>query len=225
MNLLIVAATKLEIKPFLKNIYCHDIDNKSINSFIYNDLHIDILITGIGLIFTTFQLTKALNEKKYDLIFNVGIAGSFNRNIQIGNIVHVVSEELADLGIENQKNFQTLFDSGFMAPDTFPFIEGKLKSSAIDNKELNTLPKVNAISANTAHGNKKTIKSIHKKFNPDIETMEGAAFFYVCLMENVNFIQLRGISNYVESRNAEKWNIPLAINNLAQKLIQILDSI
>lgn len=225
MNLLIVAATKLEIKPFLKNINCHDIDNMSINSFIYNDLHIDILITGIGLIFTTFQLTKALNEKKYDLIFNVGIAGSFNRNIQIGDIVNVVSEELADLGIENQKNFQTLFDSGFMAPDTFPFIEGKLKSSAIDNKELNTLPKVNAISANTAHGNEKTIKSIHKKFNPDIETMEGAAFFYVCLMEKVNFIQLRVISNYVESRNAEKWNIPLAINNLAQKLIQILDSI
>ena len=40
--------------------------------------------------------------------------------------------------------------------------------------------------------------------------MEGAAFFYVCLKEKVNFFQIRAISNFVEKRNKKNWEI----NNL-----------
>ncbi|HMQ88955.1 MAG TPA: hypothetical protein PKB07_15270, partial [Flavilitoribacter sp.] len=59
----------------------------------------------------------------------------------------------------------------------------------------------------------------------DIETMEGAAFFYVCLMESVPFLAIRSISNYVEARNREAWDIPGAIralNDVVKGLLEIL---
>jgi futalosine hydrolase len=87
------------------------------------------------------------------------------------------------------------------------------------------LKKVSAITVNTTHGCKKSIDLFKNKFNADIETMEGAAFFYVCLNEGVKFFQIRTISNFVEERNEANWNIPLAIKNLNQQLSGIIDVI
>ena len=42
-------------------------------------------------------------------------------------------------------------------------------------------------------------------------------------MENMNFLQLRSISNYVEERNKANWDIPLAIKNLNDKLSEVID--
>ena len=55
--------------------------------------------------------------------------------------------------------------------------------------------------------------------------MEGAAFFYVCLCENIPFLQIRAISNYVEQRNEKNWNIPLAIKNLCLTLIDFFSNV
>jgi len=53
--------------------------------------------------------------------------------------------------------------------------------------------------------------------------MEGAAFLFVCEHEQIPCIQLRAVSNFVEKRNKEAWNIPLAIENLNQQLIAIIN--
>ena len=52
--------------------------------------------------------------------------------------------------------------------------------------------------------------------------MEGAALHYVCLHQNIPFIQLRAISNYVGERDKTKWKIDLAISNLHNELIKLL---
>jgi futalosine hydrolase len=52
--------------------------------------------------------------------------------------------------------------------------------------------------------------------------MEGAAFFYVCRQLNVPCIQIRAVSNYVEKRNRDAWNIPLAIKNLNTFAVEFL---
>ena len=65
-------------------------------------------------------------------------------------------------------------------------------------------------------------RGYYEKYNPDIETMEGATFFYICSRENIPFLALRAISNRVEPRNKEKWNIQLALDNLSEKLKEVL---
>jgi len=84
------------------------------------------------------------------------------------------------------------------------------------------LKQVKAITVNTGTGSEYTRSKLIKKFNPDIETMEGATFFYICCLESIPFLALRAISNKVELRNKRNWNIPLALNNLSEKLIDVL---
>ena len=52
--------------------------------------------------------------------------------------------------------------------------------------------------------------------------MEGAAVFKVCNEFSVPCIQIRAISNNVEKRNKENWNMPLAIRNLNKQVAKII---
>ncbi len=225
MKILLVAATALEMDSILKQLVGENCSSKTTNKIIYKNLNIDVLITGIGLIFTCYHLTKALNNNTYDLVINIGIAGSFNKNFQIGEVVNVMQEEFSDLGIESPTGFQTIFESGFMNKNKLPFVEGKLMVNMIDIESIKTLNQVRSISSNTAHGNETTIHALIEKYNPDIESMEGAAFFYVCQMGRANFLQIRAISNYVEARNVQNWNIKLALENLSVFLVGVLDGL
>jgi futalosine hydrolase len=75
---------------------------------------------------------------------------------------------------------------------------------------------------NSSTGSYFTIERLVKKYNPDIETMEGATFFYICSGEKIPFLALRSVSNRVEPRNKSKWDIPLALENLSEKLEELL---
>jgi futalosine hydrolase len=110
-----------------------------------------------------------------------------------------------------------------MDPDEFPFEGGVIYSqNKYFDKIENILTKVRAITVNTCSGSVPTIEKLKNKFNPDIETMEGATFFYICAREKIPFLSVRAISNKVEPRNRDSWDIPLALKNLTEKLKEIL---
>ena len=223
MKILLVSATELEIRPFLTRINQRKIENGYAENIELKGISIDVLITGIGLVFISHKLTKTLNKKRYDLVINAGIAGSFNKNLNIGEVVLVGLEEFGDLGVEDDMGFHTVFERGFIGKNEFPFENGCLKTKLPEKLKLPEFKQVKGLSSNTTHGNEKNIRELLRKFQADIETMEGAAFFYVCLMENADFIEIRAISNYVEIRDVSKWNIPLAAQNLSDSLFKIIE--
>jgi futalosine hydrolase len=225
MNILLVAATKQELWPFINKFNNQIKGGIFPNRLYHGKIRIDVLVAGIGLVSTSYYLSKTLGEKKYDMVINAGIAGSFMRDLEIGEVVWVVEEELGDLGIEDEQGFHTLFEMDFLPYDTFPFQKGKLVCNSQQMYKLLNIKRVNALTSNTAHGRQEQIDNILCKFKPQIETMEGACIFYICLMEKVNFIQIRAISNYVESRDRSKWNIPLAIENLSVTLVQLINEL
>ena len=184
----------------------------------------DLLITGVGSIATAWSLKQwiTLNEKP-DLAINAGIAGSFNDRLNIGDVVMPVSDCFADAGVEDGENFLTLSESGLISANDFPYKDGLLYTDTRYNEKMKSILKpVRAITVNTATGSETTRGKLLKKFNPDIETMEGATFFYICSRENIPFLALRAISNKVEPRDKNNWNIDLALNNLSEKLIDVL---
>jgi futalosine hydrolase len=222
MKILIVSATEKEILPLKNKLKIKTSEVCILKYSGTKDFSVDFLVTGIGSTLTTYALTKKISIKKYDLIINAGIAGSFNTALKIGDVVNIPSDEFADLGIEDKNEFFTLFEKGFIEKNQTPFTDNKL----LNPTELSlNLKNVSGITVNTSHGNKNSIELFKNKFKADIETMEGAAFFYVCLNEGVRFMQIRAISNYVEERNDANWDIPLAINNLNEKLFEIIDVI
>ena len=84
------------------------------------------------------------------------------------------------------------------------------------------LKKVNGLTVNKVHGNHKSIEKIKSKYPADVESMEGAGFLYACRIMDVHAHQFRAISNYVEPRNKDNWQIEKAIDSLNANLIRLL---
>ncbi|MDR1896965.1 MAG: futalosine hydrolase [Prevotellaceae bacterium] len=180
--------------------------------------NITVVNTGIGISSTVYNLTKLFNCH-FDLALNVGIAGGFSGKTVVGDVVTVYSEVFGDFGIAAQNGFLTCFEKNLLSKDLFPFQDGRLISERAKSvAESLDIPCVKGVTNNTVSGEKERIRAVSAKFSPDIETMEGAAFFYVCLLENVPFVEIRSISNLVEPRDESKWNIPLAVKNLSEKV-------
>lgn len=224
-KILIIASTELEVSEFEKNLIVRKSTDIYVNSYQLDDLYIDILITGIGIPQVIYRTTKWLLQNSYDLVINIGICGSFNEDLTIGDSVSVILDEFADIGVTKADNtFNTLFEEELMKMNTKPFKNGKLYNSI--QKSIDTrLPKVTGITVNATSGSEEQIKMRKEKYNPDIETMEGAAVTYVCLFENINFLQIRTVSNMVEPRNKGNWDIETAIKKLADSVVEILSGI
>lgn len=205
MNVLVVSATEFEIQSF------KDENNTA-----------DVLITGVGIPATIFHLTKKLFQKKYDLVIQAGIAGSFTNILKNGSVVLIEKDTFGDIGISEKGNFKTLFETGFVNENDFPFTNGWL----INPHEYcgnSSVPFAIGVTVNKVIDDVSQIKSLAEKFSPGIESMEGAALHYVCLQQNINFLQLRSISNMVGERDKQKWEMKEAITNLniqLKKLVQ-----
>jgi len=185
---------------------------------------IDLLVGGVGSMATAWSMTQwiSVNEKPF-LAVNTGIAGSYKENIDTGSVVMPVTDCFADVGIEDGDNFLPLHETDLSGTNEFPFSNGLIYSQNRHTEILKRIIKpVNAITVNTATGSDSTREKLARKFNPDIETMEGAAFFYICARAGIPFISLRAISNMVERRNRNKWNIPFALDNLALRIDELL---
>lgn len=220
MEILIVSATWLEVELLADEFEFIDESTHLLKKYRLNGTQIDILITGIGTTFTAFHLTNALRDKKYNFVINVGIAGSLTGELNIGDVVSVVSDEFADLGIEKENEFLTLFETGFMDENEFPFEHGILK--ATESNVFFELKKVRGITTNISHGRTSSIADIKSKFTAQIESMEGAVVLYVCNWFGVPCFQIRSISNFVEPRDSAKWNIPLALEKLNDAVLDVL---
>lgn len=219
MRILLVTATSSEADIIRRFAVSTDQGGR----YIYGNLSIELLITGVGTVATAWALTRLLSAGSLpDLAINAGIAGSFREEIKTGEVVVPVSDCIADAGIETGRGFISLAEAGLEDPDIFPFTGGRIISSGSHVQEAaGKLRTVSSITVNTASGNESTICRLVKKYDPDIETMEGAAFFYVCSREMIPFLALRAISNKVEIRNRNRWDITLALDNLARALEDI----
>ncbi len=186
--------------------------------------NITFALTGIGAAATAYHTTKLLLTGAYDMAINIGIAGSFSEAYPIGSVVCSVKEYFGDSGIQTPAGFRSLFDEQLLGANTFPFTGGALNNNLAPElvKRLSAYPFVTGVTVQTASGVQSRIDELQQRFRPDIETMENAAFFYVCLSQKIPFIALRAISNKVTVRNKAAWNIPMALQNLAPALKGLL---
>jgi futalosine hydrolase len=220
LRILFVAATQGEAEilnslPGIKNTR---------EGIIFNRHEIYPLVTGVGTVATAWAMTKWISSGiKPDLGLNAGIAGSYNDDLSTGEVVVPVSDCFADAGVDTGRGFITLAEAGLEDPDRFPFRGGRIFSeNSYVTKTTGLLRPVNAVTVNMATGSPYNIKMISERYHPDIETMEGAAFFYICSRENIPFVALRSVSNKVGPRDKVKWNISLAIDKLSEKLKEVL---
>ena len=221
MHIIITAATDAELLP-AKEVW------EAVKIQQDNTISIDCFETGIGTTATAYHTLKAISATSCDLAINIGIAGSLDNSLPIGTVVRPLSDYFGDCGIQTASGFQSLFDALLLNADAFPFASGKLTPPPLSPEweaALASIPLAHGVTIQRLVGAGLCARP-HPQGAFDnvsyIETMEGAAFFYVCMLEKVPCLSLRAISNRAGERDKTKWNIPLSINNLRHTLKSLL---
>ena len=197
MRILLVAATAAELPASLPP-------------------HVTTLITGVGMVATAARCAQALARRRYGLALNIGVCGAFRPSYPPGTVVHVVADRLAELGAQDGDALLTIHDLKLPGEDEF------VNHAPPPIPSLAALPTVRGITVNTVHGTPDAIVRVVERCNPDVERMEGAAFMYACLLEQVPFAQVRAVSNVVERRDRETWKMREALEALSTVTLDII---
>lgn len=182
---------------------------------------VDIEITGVGAPATMYHLQKRLQQIDYDIVIQAGIAGTFNSEYKLGEVVIVKQDTFADIGMEESSVFTSIYQTGLADKNEFPFIDGWLVNDhpVIAKQKI---PLAKAVTINKVSDSELQKQQLIRSFSPGIESMEGAALHYICLQENIPFIQVRSVSNEVGIRDKSKWKMKEAITNLNTELINLI---
>lgn len=224
MRFLLVSATDLEIAPLVTRLTPVSRSLERWASFSCGAHAVDVLTTGVGMTATATWCARILASQSYDLVVNLGVCGSFHAAYPPGTVVNVVTDCLPELGAEDGDRFLTVQQLGLLGPDDPPFTGGRLVNpGAQSNPVLAALPAANGITVNTVHGHEPSIGRVVERFTPDVESMEGAAFMYACLVSGVRFAQVRAVSNLVEKRNRSAWKLAAAVDALTDVALRVVE--
>lgn len=213
MKILLAAATIFEVQPTLdKSVYFQNID-------------LQFVITGIGILSSTYQLQKAVGLFKPDLVLQVGIAGCFDSNLPLGMVLAIKDEAHGDLGVEEKGVFRDVFDLSLVKTDAAPFQNKRLNNPHLERFNLLAWPTVSSVTVNEISTRTDRIEQLVQQYGAVVESMEGAALHYVCLQENIPFLQIRSLSNYIGERDKRKWQLVQAITNLNNALQAWLEKV
>jgi futalosine hydrolase len=217
MNIALIAATRKEIQPTMTYL--------SERIYLRRHQRVEIIITGVGLMNTTYCLAKQFSREKPTLAIQAGIAGTLHPIYAPGMVVSVKEDFVGDLGVMENDEWMDVFDLGLADENDIPYYNKKLINPHRDILNKLQVECVRSISVNQVSTSSKVIRKMKEKYMPVIESMEGAAFHYVCLMEKIPFIQLRAISNMVGERNKTCWKINEAITSLNNELIKYINQV
>lgn len=223
MRILVVSATRAEVAPLISEL-TNAVEHHMVISGKVGAHALDILLTGVGMVATAAWCSRALAIGGYDLALNLGVCGSFNQAFPPPTVVHVTSDMFSELGAEDGPRFLPLQEIGLLEPDVFPFTGGRLVNAEPPHMaSLAELRVASGVTVNTVHGEEASIAAVVTRCAPDVESMEGAAFMYACLVAGVPFAQVRAVSNRVERRNRAAWDLTGAVQQLGRVTLRLLE--
>lgn len=222
MNLLLVAATPMETALLRTHFQLEEAlpANEPI-FFSVGDKRCTLLHTGVGMVNAAFELGKHLASHAYQQAIQLGIAGSFDLNTELGSVVEIGRDCFAELGADSPDGFIDMEAMGFpvlQTPETTYY-------NVLENPASTAygLPRLAAITVNCVSGREPAISIQRDRWQAQVESMEGAAFFHAMLASAIPFSAFRGISNYVESRDKSRWKLRLASENVQRFVISLLE--
>jgi futalosine hydrolase len=211
----------MEIDPLYSYLKMHA-EQQSFQTFHLHGLQIDILISGIGILQTTYSLMDYISHRHPDLWIQAGIGGAFDPSLEQGNVYQVQSEMIIGFGAEDQEGrILDQFELGWADANAFPFYAGRLECPYLISPGL---PLVTGMTSFYAHGHQGNIETLRHQPNGQMEDMEGAPFFYISLIRKIPFLSIRAVSNYVTKRDKASWKIDEAVSGLNTSLIHALEA-
>ncbi len=165
-----------------------------------------------------------------------GIGGAYpSSSAKIGNVAIAKEEIAGDEGVLMLDGFKDtkyigiplIKTSTSVIYNTYPARESLVKH-ALQALVIN-LPgyrnKVHLgtfVTLSTCTGTAARARELEERYHGLCENMEGAAAAQVAELHNIPWVEVRGISNIVEDRDLQKWDIPSAARMAQQAVLHIL---
>lgn len=235
--LLILTATAFEQQRLRDSLQQVTIQHKGHRTWVRGviDIRSVVLIeTGIGVVNTAQALTVALQEVSPEFVLQIGIGGAYlSSGLDKGDLALATEENYGDLGVITPAGWSPADEIGIpiLSADrnyynTYP-VDPTLVARAQHILEQSGECVVQGpfITVQQCTGRKDIGNELAARFNAICENMEGAAAAHVCTLYAVPFLELRAISNRVEDRNKDAWDIPGAVQRVqiaARKFIEAL---
>lgn len=232
MNLALIAPTPVESKEIrhkirpapieeMKNIFKGEIEGSSV---IFTHC-------GVGKVNAAHSATVILEKYEVDVLILFGIGGAYlNSGLKIGDVAVAQSENYGEEGVMTKEGWSPMEFTGFPLLrkereyyNTFPLDKNLAQIAVEASKDCGSDPKQgNFVTVSQCSGTRESGELIRRRFDGLCENMEGAAAAHICAIYGVPMVEVRGISNIIESRDMEKWNIDLAALNCNKVVMELI---
>ncbi len=189
---------------------------------------VKVLVTGIGHVNVAQAVTAMMEYGRPDIFIMVGCAGAYTgSSLKVGDVAVATEEIFAEAGVITPEGFKGMEETGFPLVvskgrpyfSRFPLSERYNKIIKDANPGIYNGP---FLTVSTISGTAKRGRELSARFGALCENMEGAAAAQVSLIYGVPFVEVRGISNMVEDRNKDRWDIDTAMKNCANAVIAFI---
>jgi futalosine hydrolase len=230
----LISSVKAEGNLFIRNLrYLSKGKNSHFNFYEGAILKKDIVycISGIGKTNAAHTATVLIQNYSPSFIINFGVGGSYPLSgLKTGDIAIATKEIYGDEGVLTNRGFQDIEVIGI------PLLK-KGKKRYFNEFELNnrlvktalkaskTVAKAKAgtfVTVSTCTGKRVRSFELRDMYNAICENMEGAAVAHICTMYGTPLLEIRGISNIVDTRDITKWDIDYPSLQCQKIIMEIL---
>jgi futalosine hydrolase len=173
-----------------------------------------VVVGGIGRTNAAVATTTAiLDEGPFDFVISAGVAGSLpDSGLSIGDIVVASSCVYVEEGLITPDGFQDMKAMGFSLGD----FSGN--TVPVDSTLLGRLGAIGVTGSiatvATCSGTDEQAALVADRTCCLCEAMEGAAVVHAARLAGLLAIEIRAISNTTGNRDAQQWDLGLALDNL-----------
>jgi len=198
----------------------------------------DVLLmhSGIGKSAAATATTALVETFRPSLIVSFGCGGAYaGTSLDVGDVAVAVREIFGDEGVLTPDKFLTLEDLGLPSAEkagvryfnTFPVDMSSLESVSAGIEAFAASRSRKAlqgpfVTVSTCCGTLAAGMEMARRTGGVCENMEGAAVAQVCALYDVPFLEVRGISNMVEDRDASRWDLRSAALIAQEALMHVL---
>jgi len=182
------------------------------------------LESGIGKANTAMTLAAYAQRHKVERAVLFGIAGAYEESgLDLGDVALASEEVQADLGVKDGgmkgMGFPTLTVEG---PRHFHNRFPLDKALSSDLAKRLDVPLKRFLTRDLVCETPAEARALAKKWEADLENMEGAAFAQACLWLGIQGAELRAVSNLAGIRDKTQWRVRLAVEALEARVLELI---
>jgi futalosine hydrolase len=235
--ILITASTPIELELLIRYSAAQPLPQSAFSPVYSGTIgknNLLLAVTGMGKVNAAASVAALLAHYTPRLIINTGCAGAYHgSDLNVGELAVASTEIYGDEGVMTTNGWQGLEligiplieRGGTRYYNDYPLnitVADKVMHLAISMGI--PIQRGHFVTVSTCSGTKTRGEELASRFNAICENMEGAAVAQVALINGVDCLEIRGISNMVEDRDLSRWDIPLAVENVQRFLLRLLES-